>query len=278
MVDLHVHSLNSDGTDTPSQIVEKACKLGLSAIALTDHNTIKGLDELNNASKGKIEAIAGIEISTATNNEEFHIIGLFVKPENYDAINDFLKIAKNNKIESNKNLVKNLCNAGYKISYDEIVRNYGNENFNRVAIANELIARGYIQSVQEAFSDLVSEERGFYIPPKRLDTFEAISFLSSINVLPVWAHPLKDTTFEKLDEIYLPKAKKCGLVAIETMHSSYTNEKILQAKALAEKYNLLQSGGSDYHGANKPNVCLGTGTNGNVNIDDSVLQNLKECL
>lgn len=275
MVDLHTHSTYSDGSDTPRELVQKAKDLGLSAIALTDHNTIDGIAEFLDASNGEIEAIPGIEITTGMGDEDFHIIGLFVKPESYNDINSYLEKAIKRKIDSNKNLVNALNKAGYTLSYDEIVDDYGSENFNRVTIANALIKKGYIKSIQEGFSDLLSEKRGFYIPPKRLDTFETIEFLSSIKALPIWAHPLKDSTFERLDNNHLPIAKKCGLVAMEVMHSSYNEEKINQAKELAKKHNLLCSGGSDYHGTVKDNVLLGTGTANNVNVDDSILQQLK---
>lgn len=275
MVDLHTHSTYSDGSDTPRELVQKAKDLGLSAIALTDHNTIDGIAEFLDASNGEIEAIPGIEITTGMGDEDFHIIGLFVKPESYNDINSYLEKAIKRKIDSNKNLVNSLNKAGYTLSYDEIVDDYGSENFNRVTIANALIKKGYIKSIQEGFSDLLSEKRGFYIPPKRLDTFETIEFLSSIKALPIWAHPLKDSTFERLDNNHLPIAKKCGLVAMEVMHSSYNEEKTNQAKELAKKHNLLYSGGSDYHGTVKDNVLLGTGTANNVNADDSILQQLK---
>lgn len=279
MIDLHTHSTYSDGSDTPTQLVNKAEKSGLSAIALTDHNTIDGLDEFIKASEGsQIETIPGIEISTATNNKYFHIIGLFIQPNHYNDINNYLKISINNKIQSNRTLVENLCKAGYNISYNEIVKDYGSENFTRVAIANALLKRGYITSIKEAFDDLISEKRGFFIPPSRLDTFKTITFLNSINALTVWAHPMKDTTFKKLDKEYLPKAKKCGLNAIETIHSSYTKDQVHLAKVLAKKHNLLQSGGSDYHGRNKQNVHLATGTGCNINVDYQVLQNLKNSL
>lgn len=275
MVDLHTHSTYSDGSDTPRELVQKAKDLGLSAIALTDHNTIDGIAEFLDASNGEIEAIPGIEITTGMGDEDFHIIGLFVKPESYNDINSYLEKAIKRKIDSNKNLVNALNKAGYALSYDEIVDDYGSENFNRVTIANALIKKGYIKSIQEGFSDLLSEKRGFYIPPKRLDTFETIEFLSSIKALPIWAHPLKDSTFERLDNNHLPIAKKCGLVAMEVMHSSYNEKKTNQAKELAKKHNLLCSGGSDYHGTVKDNVLLGTGTANNVNVDDSILQQLK---
>lgn len=277
MIDLHTHSTFSDGSCSPTELVRLASKIGLSAIALTDHNTISGLEEFKKAGKKyNIETVSGIEFSTETNNEDFHIIALFVKSEYYNSIENFVITAIDNKIKSNKILVNNLNHAGFDISYEQIVNNNGSENFNRVAIAKELKEKGYVQSIKEAFNGLLHEKTGYYIPPKRLDTYETIKFINSIGAVSVWAHPLKDTSFEKLNNLYLPKAKRFGLVAIETMHSSYTEQQTEDATKLAMKYNLLSSGGSDFHGKNKENVLLGTGYENNVCISNSILDCLKE--
>lgn len=277
MIDLHTHSTFSDGSCSPTELVQLASKIGLSAIGLTDHNTISGLEEFKKAGKEyNIETVSGIEFSTETNNEDFHIIALFVKSEYYNSIENFVITAIDNKIKSNKILVNNLNHAGFDISYEQIVNNNGSENFNRVAIAKELKEKGHVQSIKEAFNGLLHEKTGYYIPPKRLDTYETIKFINSIGAVSVWAHPLKDTSFEKLNNLYLPKAKRFGLVAIETMHSSYTEQQTEDATKLAIKYNLLSSGGSDFHGENKENILLGTGYENNVCISNSILDLLKE--
>lgn len=278
MVDLHTHSTASDGTFTQEELVKLAKKIGLSAIALTDHNTTAGLNSFLKAGKEHdIETIAGAEISTELDGVNFHILALFIDEAHYDDVESFVKVAIDRKIESNRLLVKNLSNAGYKISYDDIVESYGSEKFNRVAIANALLEKGYVSSISDAFSRLICQKAGYYIPSKKIDTLQTVSFIKDIGALPIWAHPLKDTSSEKIDS-YLPKAKDAGLVGIEAMHCSYDKEKTKTAIALAKKHNLLTSGGSDFHGANKENVMLGTGTNNNVCVSDSVLDRLKEKL
>ena len=178
MIDLHTHSTFSDGSCSPTELVQLAKNIGLSAIALTDHNTISGLEEFEKAGKKyDIETISSIEISTETNDEDFHIIALFIKQDHYNAIEAYLKCAIDSKIESNKLLVKNLNRSGYNISYDQIVKENGSENLNRVAIANKLMEKGYVQSIKEAFNGLLHEKTGYYIPPKRLDTYETIKFI-----------------------------------------------------------------------------------------------------
>lgn len=277
MVDLHTHSYCSDGSDSPSELIEKAHSLGLKAIALTDHNTLSGLEEFLKAGEkytGEMEAIPGIEFSTEAEGEDFHILALYVEKCHYQEIENYLKVMIEKKIESNKELVKNLNNAGYKIEYSHIVEVNQTENFNRVAIANALIEKGYAKSVADAFEKYLHRKNGYYKPPKKVDTFETIRFINSIGAISVWAHPLKAITAEKLDQL-LPKATDAGLVAIETMHSLYSKEQQQQVEALAKKYHLLQSGGSDYHGKNKDNVLLGTGTNNNVCVPNKTLNLLK---
>lgn len=278
MVDLHTHSNYSDGSDSPRELVEKAHNLGLKAVALTDHNTIDGLDEFLKAGeeyKGEMEVIPGIEFSTEANGRDFHILALYIDKNHYADIENYISLMIKNKIKSNKNLVQNLKNAGYEIDYDEIVKANKTENFNRVAIANALKEKGYADSVADAFEKYLHRKNGYYHPPKKLNTFDVIEFINSIGAISIWAHPLKSITAEEFEK-FLPQAKASGLMAIETMHSLYNDEKHQQSVALAKKYGFLEAGGSDYHGSNKDNVLLGTGTNNNVNISYKKLEILKE--
>lgn len=278
MVDLHTHSNFSDGSDTPEELVEKAYKLGLKAVALTDHNTIDGLDQFLKAGekyKGEMEVIPGIEFSTEADGKDFHILALYIDKNHYTDIENYLSVMIKNKIESNKDLVQSLKNAGYEIDYNEIVKANKTENFNRVAIANALKEKGYADSVADAFEKYLHRKNGYYNPLEKLNTFDVIKFINSIGAISIWAHPLKAITAEEFKK-YLPQAKEAGLIAVETMHSLYNEEQQKQVEALAKKYKLLPSGGSDYHGSNKDNVLLGTGTNNNVAISDKMLEILKE--
>jgi predicted metal-dependent phosphoesterase TrpH len=137
--DLHTHSYFSDGTDSPQEILDKAVEAGLSAVALTDHNTVAGLPEFLESAKGKdILAIPGVEISTGYNSKELHIVGLFLEPNRYGAITDFLAVINQRKIESNKQLIRNLKAAGYALDYGEITEKHQG-NVNRAVIAAALL-------------------------------------------------------------------------------------------------------------------------------------------
>lgn len=270
--DLHTHTVHSDGSYTPQQLIAAACEKKL-IIALTDHNTVSGLDEfLSEAERLGVTAIGGCELSTVYGKKEFHLIGLFIAPEHYADLENLFDEYHRLKEQSNKDLVNRLRDAGYKIEYGEIKSRNINGRVNRAHIAAELIKCGYVESISDAFDSLLDEKHGFYIPPKRLGLVDAICFLRKINAVPILAHPLKEIDAQEL-RIMLPELKEAGLAAIETMHSSYSEEKISVSKEIAIEFDLLESGGSDFHGEIKPGINLGVGK-GNLNVDFCVYEKL----
>lgn len=262
--DLHTHSIFSDGTRSPGEIVDECLKIGLSAVALTDHNTVKGLYEFMEAARGKnIECVNGVEISTDYKDKDVHIVGLFLKEEVFSKVDAFLEIANARKNESTKNLISALKKDGYRIDYDEIRSSHSGQ-INRAVVATELLKKGYIPDIKSAFRTLLSEKGGYYTPPKRVSSEEAIEFLSSVGAVSVLAHPYL-TFDEKGVEEFLQLALPHGLMAMETRYSTYTQDISRIASETAKKYALLQSGGSDDHGENKPHISLGTGM-GNLSV------------
>lgn len=256
--DLHTHSSFSDGTDSPSRIIQKAGELGLSSVALTDHNTVAGLPEFLEAGKRVgIQAIAGVEISTGYQGKELHIVGLFLKPEYFDRVTAYLDILNQRKADSNRKLVHNLKQAGYDLDYDRI-RTGKKGTVNRAVIAAQLLEKGYISSVEEGFRGILAEGNGYYFPPERIPAFEAIAFVRSVHAVPVLAHPFLSLQEAELRR-FLPQARESGLMAMETRYSTYSPQITVLAAAMAEEYDLLESGGSDYHGRNKPDIRLGIG-------------------
>lgn len=257
--DLHTHSTFSDGTFTPSQIVMEALRANLSAVALTDHNTVAGLPEFLDAARGTtLEAIPGVEISTGFLGREVHIVGLFLEQERYAELEDFLSVINRRKEESNRALVAALHAVGYKISYGEIQERHQG-NVNRAVIAAELMKKGYVRDLKEAFCGILSSKNGLYTPPERIPALEAVRFLHSINAVPVLAHPFLSLTEGEL-RAFLPEAREHGLAAMETRYSTYTPEVAAAACAIAGEFKLLESGGSDFHGENKPDIRLSSGT------------------
>ncbi len=278
--DLHTHSKFSDGTASPTEIIENAVSLRLSAVALTDHNTIAGIPEFLSAAQrhnetGKIplEAIPGVEISTAHNGKELHMVGLFLQPEYFSTLTDFLEPFNRQKEESNRGLVARLSKDGYHLDYDEIVAQQQG-SINRAVIASELMKKGYISSIKEAFRWLLIPAAGYYIPPKRLSSLEAISFLQSIHAVPILAHPFSDLSESEL-RAFLPEAKKAGLIAMETRYVNYTKDMSINATKIANEFGILESGGSDYHAKNKPDIFLGIGK-GSLKVPYTFVSQLRE--
>ena len=270
--DLHTHSTFSDGTFSPSQIVAEGLRKKLRAVALTDHNTVAGLPEFLKAAEGTgLEGIPGVEISTGYNNQEVHIVGLFLRQEHYGELERFLDVINRRKEESNRNLVVALREAGYALNYEKIRERYQG-NVNRAVIAAELIEKGYLTDRKEAFHGILSAKNGLYRPPERIPAFEAIRFLSYIHAVPVLAHPYLSLTEEEL-RTFLPEAKRNGLAAMETRYSTFTPQLTEAARYLASEFGLLESGGSDFHGENKPDIQLGSGK-GDLAVPYSFVQSL----
>lgn len=262
--DLHTHSVYSDGTWTPAQLVAAAKELGL-VIALTDHNTVAGLPEfLAEAERQGVTAVPGIEFTTEYRGKELHLLGLFLRAEHYGPIEALMEEYNRLKEISNRELVARLNAAGYRIDYANVQKRSPNGNINRPHVAAELLAQGYADCMWNAFENFLGEDKGFYVPAKRLQLTDAIRFIRRLGALPVLAHPLQELKEDELREL-LPAAVEAGLVAMEVMHCSYTDEVIAAAQRVAEDFGLLPSGGSDFHGEVKEDVSLAVGK-GNLSI------------
>lgn len=254
--DLHTHSIYSDGSRTPAEIVAEAAGRDLT-VALTDHNSVSGLPEfLAAARKMGVEAVPGIEFSTDYGDKELHIVALFVPEAAYDPIRAYVAAGDRRKDESNRTLIQRLCEAGYELNYEKIVAKTPDGRVNRAIIGEEMVRMGYVASVKEAFASVLDERHGYYVRPARPDALETIGFIREIGAVGVLAHPYLSLRQSAL-EVFLPLAKARGLVAMETRYSTYDENTTALAVATAKKYGLLQSGGSDFHGDAKPHIALG---------------------
>lgn len=273
--DLHTHSYYSDGTCSPAGLVDAAEALGLAAIALTDHNTVEGLPEFLEAVRGRgVEAVPGIEFSTDYGDTELHILGLFVAPEHYGAVTALLDEAKRRKERSNVALVEALNRAGYVLDYAAIREKTPGAQVNRAHIAMALAEKGYTASVQEAFKTLLSPKCGYYTPPKRPDAFETIRFIKSIGAVAVLAHPFLNLKTPEALRVFLKEAVRWGLDGMETLYPLFDEEATRLAERIADEFGLKPSGGSDFHGAAKPDIRLGTGRGG-LKVPPEYLEGLR---
>jgi predicted metal-dependent phosphoesterase TrpH len=272
--DLHVHSVFSDGTNTPEELIRLAEATGLAAVALCDHNTVGGLpDFLASAAGREVEAIPGVEISSDYAEKDVHILALFVQPQHYGTVTDMLAEGDRRKEQSNIDLVEALKKAGYDLDYSAIKAKTPQGHINRAHIAAELLNLGYVESVQAAFKTLLDPKRGYYNPPRRITAYDAIRFIKSIGAVAVLAHPFL-TMDEALLRAFLPQAVECGLDGMEVFYAKYDEETTAKALRIADEFGLLYSGGSDYHGINKPDIAMGTGR-GNLRIPTPWLEQLK---
>lgn len=271
--DLHIHSNYSDGTMSPAQLISLAQEAGLAAVALCDHNTVQGLPEFLEAARNStVEAVPGIEFSTEYRGKELHILGLFVEEAHYGAVNDLLNEAMRRKERSNIALVERLKEQGLSLDYRAIKSETAGGTVNRAVIGAYLVRHGLCESMEEAFDRWLSMECGLYVPPKRPDALETIRFIKSIGAAAVLAHPFLNLEEAELRE-FLARAE--GLDGMETFYPRFDDAQTKLACRIAEEFGLLKSGGSDFHGANKPDIRIGVGR-GTLEVPLTLLEELKK--
>ena len=276
LCDLHTHSVFSDGTFTPAEIIDEAIRIGLSAVALCDHNTVDGLPEFLSAAEGKdIEAVAGAEFSVDLNGTELHLLGLFIPSSRFAEISEKMLEVNMRKEQSNLELIASLSRAGIHVDYESLKKSTPNGKINRAHIAGELVRLGYVSSRGEAFDTVLSPEAGHYKEPKRLGVFEMIDYLRSIGALPVLAHPYLKNDERGLINDFLPRAASCGLVGMECYYSTYDDDTTHTALDTAKRLGLLPSGGSDFHGERKPDIQIGTGR-GTLGVPTEFFEKLRD--
>lgn len=265
-IDLHIHSIYSDGTDSPAQIVRHAKELGLKAISLTDHDCVCGCAEMvEECKKNDIAFVPGIEMSTCYNNDtEIHILGYYIN-YNCEVFNATLSEYVELRDKRTEKMVENLCNEGFNITMDMLHEKSPSSVITRAHIARFLYETGQITDQQEAFTKYIGDDKPCFVKRKKVCTLEAIKMIHDVGGIAVIAHPtLYHLDTKELDAM-IKLFKANGLDGIEGEYSTYKNDDAANMKNLAYKYNLLLTGGSDYHGKNKPYIHLGSGR-GNLHV------------
>ena len=274
-IDLHTHSSASDGTDSPAQLVTKAHEAGLAAVAITDHDTLSGLDEGQQAGRELgIEVVRGCEISTGTELGELHILGLWL-PQNPQRLLERLRWLRERRAERNVGIVKILQNLGYDICIDEVLAAAKGESVGRPHIAEVLLRKGFAKDVRQVFKEFLGSRGKAYLPKTVLEPEESVSLLASSGATVSLAHPLLWKAPAGWLDTVVARLKDYGLSAIEAYHSEHSEADIRTCLALAKRFDLGVSGGSDYHGSNKPTIRLGQGYGG-LRVSQSVLEDLKQ--
>ncbi len=269
-IDLHIHTTASDGTFTPTEVVNYALKKKLKAIAITDHDSVNGIGEaLIAAQKTKLEVIPGIEFSTELNEESIHVLGLFINYKNKELLSLSNEITNAREIRAGKMIEKiNALNKGPELTLEE-VKNAAKGLIGRPHIAEVMIKKGYGTEINEIFDKFISRGAPCYVPRFKLTPQEAIEYLIKFNAIPIIAHPGYITA--KFDlEIFFSELKEVGLGGIEVYYPSHSKKQIKYFKHLAKKLDLLISGGSDCHGKLNSGPFIGT-----LDIHYDVLQKMK---
>lgn len=263
-IDLHTHSTKSDGTLTPAELAAHAADAGLSAVALTDHDTNAGCAEfLSECEKLGIEGIPGVEIGTKYKTE-LHIVGLYAHGDEYDAMLDKLK---NGRAERNKKMVARLREYGFDISDEDITNDKLGvtvETSGRLYMAEALIKKGYVKDRQEAFDKYLAKGRPCFVKRFGLTPEESIRLIKRNGGIAIWAHPIYTVHDEEELTSLAAELKGYGLDAMECYYSEYSDEQGEMCRRAAGRAGLKMSGGSDFHGANKPDVRIGRVNGGYV--------------
>lgn len=278
-IDLHVHSTYSDGTYTTKELVQYAKNINLLAIALTDHDTVKGNHEMRKlCMEESIDFVSGIELSTqyhfSSSTQEVHLLGLFVdetKPVFHSYEEEFAK----SRDMRNQQIVEKLNDHGFSITMNELQKTYPNSVLTRAHIGRYLFDTKQVPSINHAFKQYLGDNACCYVDRKKIETREAISLVHEAGGLAIIAHPpLYNLKAKALDSM-ICDLKNHGLNGIEAVYSTYHNNEEHDMKALAQKYQLLISGGSDFHGSNKPYIHLGKGR-GNLYVPYEIYENLSK--
>ena len=275
IIDLHVHSNKSDGTLSPAELVHHAAECGLSAFALTDHDNTEGLEEAFLAADFcGIELIPGIEFSTEYCDKDIHIVGIDFDWQHPDFQKQVV-FYRDERLRRNQKMIDLMAGDGIDISYEQMEEAFGKNVWTRAHFARYLADHGYVNEMWDAFKTHIGEGCKYFVPRRKVKPDTVVRLIRDFGGIPILAHPFQyhfsDQELRKLISIL----KSQGLMGIEVYYSTHTPEQEAYLLALAEELSLAPSGGSDFHGAHKPDIYLGRGKN-NLRIPYSILEGLRK--
>ncbi len=279
-IDLHVHSNKSDGSFTPAELVAYAVEKGLSAFALTDHDTTDGIDEALAAAKAAalaghpVEVIPGIEFSTEYEGQDIHIVGLYI-----DYNSDFFKRRLTGFVEGritrNREMCRLLTQHGIPVTYEALTSEFPGCVITRAHYAKFMLNHGYTKSLKEAFDRYIGDHGPCFVPRKKITPMRAVEIILKAGGFPVLAHPVLYRFGKARLEKLVALLTDMGLQGLECVYSTHSASDEREMRSLAKKYHLCVSGGSDFHGNAKPGLDLGTGY-GKLFVPEELLEKIKE--
>lgn len=264
-IDLHIHSTASDGTLTPSEIVDEALRQGLRAFAITDHDTIEGVREaISYGIPASLDFISGVEISAAPPESfslkgSFHILGYAVNTDSPE-LNEALCRLQKARSDRNPHMIRRLNELGFDISLDEVVAASGDGQAGRPHIAQVMVGKGFAESIDDAFNRYIGKGKPAYVDKYRIPCNEAIDVIKGAGGIPVLAHPyvLGINDRAVMDRL-VGTLKKMGMMGMEVYYPEHTPLQVAYYEALAENHGMLVTGGSDFHGSLKSDIRMGSG-------------------
>lgn len=273
-IDLHLHTAASDGTDEPAELVALAKQRGLTAIAVTDHDTIDGVAEACRVSDDYgVEVIPGIEISAEFAGQEVHVLGYFVDVHD-PGLREMMEQFQSDRTDRIYHMVEKMERDDLPISFSELRKRYPDAVLGRAHIGTWLIEQGLCRTMEEAFSGYLNRNSVYYVPRNYLTVPQAAERILGAGGLPVLAHPMLYDYNETEMRALFALCAEVGFVGAEVYYSTYSEDETETAAVLAREFGLIATGGSDYHGSRKPDIRLGTGRD-NLVVPESVLEALK---
>lgn len=279
MIDLHCHSLFSDGTDTPEALALMADSAGLSALALTDHDTVEGIPAfLGMQPQVKARLLVGTELSCRFLGKSLHVLGLLVDPFDAVFIGRLAELRKR-RDDRNKRMIAKLQEIGYRIEMADVEAEAPDQPgraylISRVHFAKALAAKGIVNHPQQAFESLLNDGGRAWVPMEELEPAESARWIREAGGVPVVAHPGRFAGGAFVWDEAMKELRGQGMEGLEAYYGEYAEAQQRSFKALAAKLGMAMSGGSDYHGRNKPAIRLGRGR-GSLNVPDSLLEGLE---
>ncbi|HJR78407.1 MAG TPA: PHP domain-containing protein [Nitrospiraceae bacterium] len=274
-IDLHLHTTHSDGSFSPAAVLEFAKTAGVTALAITDHDIVAGIpDALEVGSRLGIEIIPGVEISSRYGESELHILGYCIDWR-HPRLNERLKSLRESRHQRNPRIIEKLNGLGLDITYEEVQALAGTESVGRPHIARVLMDKKLVSSAKEAFDRYLAEGRPAFVPRQLPPPEEAVAWIREAGGVAVLAHPtwVKESS-EGLSSL-IERLKAAGLGGIEVHYSTHNPKQTAEYLNLAKRFDLLITGGSDFHGVTKPDIDVGTGR-GDLKVSPALLEPLKK--
>ncbi len=272
-IDLHVHSTCSDGTCTPEELVSLALEQGLCAIALTDHDTASGVSRMQKAAAeqgGSLDVIPGIELSAQWLNQEVHILGLDLDPD-HPALHAYQEEFLRERTERNRKMAEKITEQGCPVTVEEMEQRFPGAVLGRPHYARMMMEKGFVTSVAAAFNRYLGDSGPCYVSRRRIAAEDAVQLILECGGHPVLAHPYQYGFSKDRLESFVQFLKERGLEGMECFYSRYTASDSDKLVRMAKRHGLFVTGGTDFHGENKPEIKLGSGINKNMAVPRSLL-------